>query len=45
MPVLSSHREKRGGPSESEMVQMREEVRQDLSVLAGLTGFEISNWL
>lgn len=45
MPVLSSHREKRGGPSESEMVQMREEVRQDLSVLAGLTGFDISNWL
>ena len=45
MPVLSSQRKKREGPSESEMVQMREDIRQDLSVLTELTGFDISNWL
>jgi hypothetical protein len=45
MPVLSSQRKKREEPNESEMVQMREDVRRDLSVLTELTGFEISNWL
>jgi len=45
MPVLSSQRREREEPNEMQMVQMREDVRQDLSVLTELTGFEISNWL
>ena len=45
MPVISSQRKKREGPSEPEMVQMKEEIRQDLSILTGLTGFKISDWI
>jgi len=45
MPVLSSQRREREEPNELQMVQMREDVRQDLSVLTELTGFETSNWL
>jgi len=41
MPVLSRQRKKRRGPSELQMEQMKEEIRQDISILREVTGFEI----
>ena len=44
LPVLSSKRKGRDGPSEADMVAMKEDVRADLDVLEEVTGFDASIW-
>jgi len=44
-PLLSSPRKERQTPSEEETVRMREEIGDDLQILHGLTGFDVSSWL
>jgi hypothetical protein len=44
MPVLSKRRMVRGIPDTSELGALTEELRADLELLEGLTGFDTSAW-